>query len=209
MKRISRWLKVFALAVAGSAAGTTALAQWQTPDQFKGVINDHPVSPSTAGATVWELRGPWSLDMRANPGTANFSAGLTMEYSDVYVGSVAAAAADARHQHTHTIKMNDATITENPGDCPTGTTPYPTYTWQFEVTGMADVTGNGGSPFPGPVPLQICVGGGPDLKYSNITLVFTNLPDNTPSAATSHFGGQAIHGVVTNVGSRVGDEHDR
>jgi len=204
MKGISSWFKVMALAVAGSAAGTTAWAQWHRPDQLKGVINDHPVSPATAGSTVWELSGPWSLEVRGDSGSANFSAALTMEYSDVYLGTVAAAATDARHQHTHTIKMNDATVTENPVDCPTGTTPYPTYTWQFEVTGMADVTGNGGSPFAGPVPLQVCVGGGPDLKYSNITLVFTNLPDDTPSAATSHFGGQAIHGVVTKAG-RDGD----
>jgi hypothetical protein len=209
MKGNFSWWKVLALAVAGSAAGTAALAQWHTPDQFKGVVNDHPVSPSSSGSTVWELRGPWSLDVRRDSGTANFSAALTMEYSDVYMGSVAAAATDARHQHTHTIKMNGAAVIESPGDCPTGTTPYPTYTWEFEIRGMADVTGNGGSPFAGPVPLQVCVGGGPDLRYSNMTLVFTNLPDNTPSAATSHFGGQPIHGVVIEVQSRAGDEHDR
>jgi hypothetical protein len=56
---------------------------------------------------------------------------------------------------------------------------------------MADVAGNGGSPFTGPVPLQVCLGGGPDLEISNITLVFTNL-----SQATNHFGQQPIHGVV-------------
>jgi hypothetical protein len=189
MKGIFSWWKVLALAVAGSAAGTTALAQWHMPDQFRGVVNDHPVSPSSSGSTVWELRGPWSLDVRGDSRTANFSAALTMEYSDVYMGSVAAAATDARHQHTHIIKMNDATVIESPGDCPTDATPYPTYTWQFEVTGNADVTGNGGSPFAGPVPLQVCIGGGPDLKYSNITLVFGG-------SATAHFGPQAIHGVV-------------
>jgi hypothetical protein len=209
MKGISSWLKVLVLAVAGSVAGMTASAQWHTPDQFRGLVDDHPVSPSTGGSTIWELRGPWSLDMLGDSGTANFSAALTMEYSDIYMGSVAAAATDARHQHTHTIKMHDATVIENPDDCPTGTTPFPTYTWQFEVRGIADVTGNGGSPFSGSVPLQVCIGGGPDLKYSNITLVFTNLPDNTPSAATSHFGGQPIHGVVTKVQSRAAGEHDR
>jgi hypothetical protein len=41
------------------------------------------------------------------------------------------------------------------------------------------------------VPLQVCLGGGPDLEISNITLVFTNL-----SQATNHFGPQPIHGVV-------------
>ena len=60
---------------------------------------------------------------------------------------------------------------------------------------MTDVTGNGGSPFTGSVPLQVCLGGGPNLEISNITLVFTNLPAG-PSQATDHFGAQPIHGVV-------------
>lgn len=208
MKRIFSWWKVLVLALLGSAAGTAALGQWHSPNQFKGVINDHPASVSGSATTVWELNGPWSLQLRRWSGTANFSAALTMEYSDLTVGSLSAGATDARHQHTHTIKMTDATVTESPSDCPTGTTPYPTYMWQFEVTGMAEVTGNGGSPFPGPVPLQVCIGGGPNLDYSNITLVFTNL-DNAPSAATSHFGGQPIHGVVTKVGARDDDDRDR
>lgn len=188
-----KW-KNLILAVLGCAGGAAGLAQWSSPDHLNGVINDHPASGG--GSIVWELSGPWSLDLLGDSGTANFSAALTMGYSDVYLGSVGAAATNARHQHTHTIRMNRATVTQSPTDCPTGTTPYPTFTWRFEVTGMADVTGNGGSPFPGPVPLQVCIGGGPNLSYSNITLVFTNLADNTPSAATSHFGEEPIHGVV-------------
>lgn len=207
MKAIFSGWKLRAVAFLGCAAGTLALAQGPKTVHLKGVINDHPVSPSTSGATVWELRGPWSLDFRGESGRANFSAALTMEFSDIYVGSIAAASSDARHQHTHTITMNDATVMESPDDCPSGTTPYPTYTWQFEVTGMADVTGNGGSPFGGPVPLQACVGGGPDLQFSNITLVFTNLPDGSPSAATSHFGLPPIHGAVTKVQGRNEDHH--
>jgi hypothetical protein len=65
----------------------------------------------------------------------------------------------------------------------------------LEVNGMADVAANGGSPFTGPVPLQVCLGGGPDLEISNITLAFTNLTAG-PSQATNHFGPQPIHGVV-------------
>jgi hypothetical protein len=93
--------------------------------------------------------------------------------------------------------MKGATLVWNPPqtDCPTGITPFPTYTWVLEVNGMADVAGNGGSPFTGPVPLQVCLGGGPNLEISNITLVFTNLSTG-PSLATNHFGPQPIHGVV-------------
>jgi hypothetical protein len=60
----------------------------------------------------------------------------------------------------------------------------------FVVTGTATITGNGSpAPFANPSPLTICVPGGGDVKFSNVTLAF-GLP------ASSHFGTQAIHGVV-------------
>jgi hypothetical protein len=37
--------------------------------------------------------------------------------------------------------------------------------------------------------LQVCITGGSDVTYSNMTLVFTG-------PATTHFGSQAIHGAV-------------
>lgn len=178
------------------AAGIGASAQNRPRTHFSGVINDYPVSANpTAGP--WELRGPWSLDLQAH-GTANFSAALTMVFSDIAATASGGAATDARKQHTHHITMKGATVIQNPpqADCPTGITPFPTYTWVVEVNGMANVTGNGGAPFSGPVPLQVCLGGGPNLEISNITLVFTNLSNGDPSAATNHFGSPAIHGVV-------------
>lgn len=179
------------------AAAMGASAQNWPPAHFSGVINDYPVSANpTAGP--WNLQGPWSLDLQPWSGTANFSAALTMEFSDIAATASGGAATDARKQHTHHITMKGATVIKNPpqSDCPTGITPFPTYTWQIEVKGMANVTGNGGSPFPGPVPLQVCLGGGPNLAISNITLVFTNLSSGDPSPATNHFGAPAIHGVV-------------
>lgn len=176
------------------AAGIATAAQNLPRRHFSGVINDYPMSANpTAGP--WELRGPWSLNLHPLSSTADFSAALTMEFSDLGAGS--GIGADSRKQHVHHITMTGATLIQNPpqSDCPTGITPFPTYTWQIEVTGMADVTANGGSPFGGPVPLQVCLGGGPNLQISNITLVFTNLSSG-PSPATNHFGGQAIHGVV-------------
>jgi hypothetical protein len=179
------------------AAAMGASAQNWPRRHFSGVINDYPVSANpTAGP--WELRGPWSLDLQPWSGTANFSAALTMEFSDIAAAASGGAGADARKQHTHHIMMKGATLILNPpqSDCPTGITPFPTYTWEIEVKGMANVTGNGGSPFPGPVPLQVCLGGGPNLEISNITLQFTNLSTGEPSPATNHFGAPPIHGVV-------------
>jgi hypothetical protein len=203
MKGKGLWLAASVIAVFAIAAGYSVSAQdrddHDSPIHYRGVINDYPVSTSSTGATTgpWELRGPWSLELKPRSGSANFSAALTMELSDFGAGSVAVAT-DARRQHTHHITMKAATLIQSPpqSDCPTGITPYPTYTWLLEVTGMADVTGNGGSPFGVPVPLQVCLGGGPNLQVSNITLVFTNLSSGNPSLATYHFGPQAIHGVV-------------
>ena len=54
-----------------------------------------------------------------------------------------------------------------------------------------------GSPGPfeknGPTTLQVCVTGGTDVAYSNMTIVMTG-------PATGHFGTQPIHGVVRFVG---------
>ena len=183
---VGAWVLVLAL-------GASAAGQNWPGGHYSGVINDYPLSANpTAGP--WELRGPWSLSLQPF-GRADFSAALTMEFSDL--GSGTGYSTNARHQHTHHITMRGATLVWNPPqtDCPTGITPFPTYTWVLEANGMADVAGNGGSPFTGPVPLQVCLGGGPDLEVSNITLVFTNLSTG-PSLATNHFGPQPIHGVV-------------
>ena len=204
-----------AAAIAGYAGALpqdspAAAAQDRPAVHFSGVINDYPVSTTSSGATMgpWEVRGPWSLDLQGLSGTANFSAALTMEFSDLSVG--AGAATDARHQHTHNITMNDATVTQNPpqgtspGDCPPNASGTPSYTSRLEVTGMADVAGNGGSPFGAGVlvPLQVCIDGSTAVEFSNITLVFTNLSDGSPSPATLHFGSQPVHGVVSATNSR-------
>ncbi|MGH9688604.1 MAG: hypothetical protein ACRD5K_16090 [Candidatus Acidiferrales bacterium] len=207
MKGKSLWFGICFIAVCAMAVGWSVSAQVQFPADghsssvhYRGVINDYPVSKDSTGATTgpWELRGPWSLEVHPHSGTADFSAALTMEFSDLAAG--AGATTDARKQHTHQITMNGATAVQNPpqSDCPSGLTPFPTYTWQLEVTGVADVAGNGGFAFGQgiSVPLQVCIGGGPNVQASNVTLVFTNLANGEPSLATYHFGAQAIHGVV-------------
>ena len=43
--------------------------------------------------------------------------------------------------------------------------------------------------------MQICITGGTEANYSNVTLVYTG-------PATTHFGPQAIHGVITSVSTK-------
>jgi len=155
---------------------------------LKGVINDF--TPITAGTSPWELRGPWSLTLDRESGTAKFSARLTMELSD-FGQTVTSVNAVDRAQHTHRITLTTNTVIYNPTDCPPAPLPTPPYTARIEVTGTANIEANG-SPAPfGPSALQVCIAGGSNIEFSNITLVFTGT-----TGASGHFGSQAIHGLV-------------
>jgi hypothetical protein len=198
---------VSAVAVVILAVGICVQAQAPTPTHFRGLINDY--SPETISGKVvgpWEMHGKWSLDLKGRSGLADFSAEMTMELSDhameVAIANAIAAGTtppsfddpETRTPHTHHITMKDAKVSyPAPGVCPAYATPNTT-TQGIMVTGQAYITGNGG---PAPFSkndtvlstLQVCVNGGTDVPFSNVTLVFG-------SPATGHFGAQAIHGVV-------------
>jgi len=185
--KIARVLITTALLL--TATSLCLQAQEREPQlHLRGVINDF--TPITAGTSPWELRGPWSLTLDRESGTAKFSARLTMELSD-FGQTVTSVNAVARLQHTHRITMTTENVTYNPSDCPPAPLSIPPYTARFEVTGTANIEANG-SPAPfGPSALQVCVAGGSNMEFSNITLVFTGT-----GGATGHFGSQAIHGLV-------------
>ena len=188
------------------AVGSGVLAQGPVPLHFRGLINDY--TPQTiSGKTVgpWEMHGTWSLDVKGRSGLADFSAAMTMQLSDhamdvaIANGTVTNGVLttfddpETRIPHTHHITMKNATVSNVTGSCPVYLPPVTTNPG-FMVTGMATITGNGG---PAPFskgdtvlsPLQVCVNGGSDVPFSNVTLVFG-------SPASGHFGVQAIHGVV-------------
>src|SRR5580658_6036590 len=201
-----RWM-VSVVAVVIPAVSICARAQDPTPTHFSGLINDY--SPQTImGKTVgpWEMHGKWSLDLKGRSGLADFSAEMTMELSDhameVAIANAIAAGTvpptfddpETRNPHTHHITMKDAKVTyPATGACPAYAPPVTTNPG-FMVTGQAYITGNGG---PAPFSkndtvlstLQLCVNGGTDVPYSNVSLVFG-------APASGHFGTSAIHGVV-------------
>jgi hypothetical protein len=177
-------------------AVTCALAQEPTPAHFSGLINDY--SPSTVKGGPWEMHGQWVLDLHrewGNPSkVADFNADMTMSGYGTTAG-VADATKGGAGAHTHHIKLTNATVTWNMNGCPTFS---PAALTGFQVNGTVTLmTGNGSNaPFESSPPsstLQICITGGDEVQYSitnsNITLVFG-------APATSHFGTQAIHGVV-------------
>lgn len=160
---------------------------------FTGVINDY--SPASLSGGPWEMRGDWSLDV-ATSGTANFSAALTMMTSDYGVTSATQVDPNnplTRSPHTHHINITNATVSYDTSVCPANS---PATTGSgVVVTGTSTISGNG-SPAPfeskGASTIQVCLIGGSEIEYSNFTLVFTG-------PATTHFGTQALHGVVRKV----------
>jgi hypothetical protein len=195
MRSKALWWAVCVAAVLVLAAGIGALAQAPSPSYFSGLINDY--TPIAGGTTAWEVRGPWSLTLNEETGTANFSAALSMELS-VLGQSSANAQTAALAQHAHHISMKDATVTYNPTNCPPAATPTPPYVARIEINGTASVFANGSAaPFGQYSQLQVCIAGGasaPNVPFSNITLVFQN-------PAAKHFGPQPIHGIIRKAAS--------
>ena len=168
--------------------------------QYVGLINDYTPSAAVTKGGPYEMRGKWSLDVDERHGTARFSAAMNMETSDYGItqGTVNKDDPSTRGAHTHHISMTDGVVSSDwMTSCPKFS---PAITEGFVVTGTATITGNGSpAPFGNPSPLTICVLGGGDVKYSNVTLAF-GVP------ASSHFGTQAIHGVVVHCSGPWGRE---
>ena len=186
-----RIMTVLALAV-----GTGAVAQYwgsdRLPVSFSGQINAYTPTTTKAPTGPYEIRGPWSMQLKRDGTLADFSTELNMVLSDGWVLTNGTTPPNfdptTRNAHTHHITMKDGVVTDNwASSCPSFS---PAVVGGFVVSGTATITGNGGpAPFGNPSPLTICVLGGNDVTYSNVTLTF-GLP------ASGHFGKQAVHGVV-------------
>jgi hypothetical protein len=87
-------------------------------------------------------------------------------------------------------------VTYDTSVCPANSPP--TTGTGLVVTGTVTTSGNG-SPASfeskGASTIQICVIGGSEVSFSNMTLVYTG-------PATGHFGTQAIHGAVRSVSTK-------
>lgn len=188
----------FATGLCGALALLAGYAQAQQlrTAHFSGQVNDY--SPSTVSGGPYEIRGQWSLDVDGS-GKGSFSADLNMETSDY--GITGATQVDptkpgTRSPHTHHVAVNNASVSYDASVCPANS---PATTGAaVVVTGTATTTGNGGpAPFEsnGASQLQICITGGTQVTYSNVTLVYTG-------PATTHFGTQPIHGVVSLVSTK-------
>ena len=178
------------IAVVILALGTGAFAQTSKLEHLSGIINDY--TPATGVSGPWEMHGAWSLKLKGESGKADFSAVMTMEHPDYWIVLNPANVDNpgARSPHTHHITMTDALVSYDTSVCPANNPP--TSSSGLVLTGQVSITGNG-SPAPfeakGPSTLQVCIAGGTEVQFSNVTLILTG-------PATGHFGTQAIHGVV-------------
>jgi len=173
-----------------------ALGQERKPVHLSGLINDYsPLSANVKGSP-WEMHGQWSMDLRPDRDSADFSADMTMSgYGRTPEGAVDPTQ-PLVNPHTHHIRLTNIKISWDMVGCPTYATPTPTSGFQINGT-VSLLTGNGNNaPFETKPPsssLQVCVTGVDNAPYSvanaNITLVFAG-------GATTHFGPQPIHGVV-------------
>jgi len=170
-------------------------AQDLRPIRFSGTIHDY--SPSTVSGGPYEMRGEWTLDVAA--GTATFSADMAMETSDY--GITGATQVDpanpaTRSPHTHHISLTNAKVSYDISVCPANNPP--TTGTGLVINGTATTSGNG-SPASfeskGPSTLQVCLIGGSEVSFSNLTLLYTG-------PATGHFGTQPIHGAVRSVSTK-------
>ena len=161
-----------------------------SPVHYSGLLNDHTPSAAVVKNGPYEMHGRWSLDVDRRRGRATFSAAMDMETSDygIIQNTVDKDNPASRGAHTHHISMTDGVVsTDWQARCPQFS---PAPTEGFVVTGMAFVTGNGApAPFGNLSPLTVCVLGGENVQSSNVTFAFG-------APASSHFGTQAIHGVV-------------
>jgi hypothetical protein len=201
-------LALLAIAVLGLPRAHAGV-QSRLPASFTGLLNDYtPAAPSTPGGPgvaggPYEMHGKWSLHLR-DRGAATFSAEMTMETADF--ANTDPSDPTKLGPHTHHISVTDGVVHDEPTDpvnwqmqCPTFKPPVSD---GFVVTGTAYVTGNGGNPpFGNPSPVTICILGGTQnptvagtqafVEFSNFTLKF-----GMGSRASTHFGTQAINGVV-------------
>jgi hypothetical protein len=171
-------------------SATCAFAQLPGTVHLTGVLNDYsPADPNISGSP-YEMHGQWSMDIQKS-GVANFLADITMsDYGTT--NNVLDATKGGQNAHTHHIRLTNITVIWNMTGCPVY--PKPATTGGFQISGTVSlITGNGSAaPFettPPTTMLQVCVTGGTEVTFSNMTMAFTG-------PATNHFGTQAIHGVV-------------
>lgn len=161
-KVLSRLAALVTIVVALTSHG---LAQSGAPNKLGGIIDDF--SPVLDANGPWQLSGQWSLKLKGDSGSGDFSAALNMVRAE-YVNN--------RSAHTHHVTISNGQVTPLANG--------------FQISGNAIITVNGNPAGFSGSPVTVQVTGGSAVAFSNITLTFGG-------GAVMHLGDQPFHGVVT------------
>jgi hypothetical protein len=151
-----------ALALGGQALADPAETAVRT--KVSGSIDDY--TADLDGGGPWHVTGAWTVWLRGHAEKGTFSAALNMVRAEN----------PARAAHTHHVKLRDGDVTPLANG--------------FQVTGAAEMTGNGNLAGFSGSPVTVHVTGGNALPFSNVSVTFGG-------GAVAHFGDQPLHGVVT------------
>jgi hypothetical protein len=204
-------LPLLTLLVIGVGGLAPALAGHRPglPAHFRGLLNDY--TPSSANGVPikgapYEMHGAWKLDLDETRTMARFSTEMTMQTPD-FLNADPNFDPGTLGAHSHHITLTSGTVHDGPTDwqtmCPKLS---PAAAGGFAITGMANVTANGSNPpFGNPSPVTICILGAVNPNVSGAAYVqFSNFTLTFGAPASSHFGPQAIHGVVARCGPWLG-----
>jgi hypothetical protein len=164
--------RVTALLAVVVALGGQGLAQPAAPKELRGIIHDYLVT----GGERWHVSGEWSVQLKGDRTTGDFSAafiGVPRDNPPLFPTSAA-------HTHNVAIVGGQVAITEDANGNSILT-----------ISGPGRFTGNGNlqSAFTGSQ-VAVTIKGGNAVAYSNFEMIIG-------PPATSHYGTETFHGVVT------------
>jgi len=175
--------RVTSLVAVVVALGAQGLAQSAAPKDLRGIIHDYLLT----NGERWHVSGEWSVRLKDHGSKGDFVAafiGVPRDNPPVFPTSVA---------HTHHVSMvaGDVAITEDANGNSILT-----------ISGSGTFAGNGNlqSAFTGSQ-VVVTIKGGNEISYSNFGMVID-------PPATSHYGTETFHGLVTQQLPMEADRHD-
>ena len=164
--------RLAALAAVVVALSGQGLAQPAAPKALRGMIHDYLLT----NGERWHAAGEWSVQVKGDRTRADFSAifiGVPRDNPPLFPTSVA---------HTHSVSIIDGQV---------AVTKDANGNSVLTISGPGTFTGNGNlqAGFSGSQ-VEVTITGGNTIAYSNFAMVIG-------APATSHYGTETFHGVVT------------
>jgi hypothetical protein len=169
--------RVMALAAVIAVSSGQGLAQPEAPKELRGMIHDYLLT----NGERWHVGGEWSLQVKGNRSVGDFSAGFIGVPRD----NPPLVSGSAAHTHHVSIIDGDVAVTQDGSGNSILT-----------ISGPGTFTGNGNlQPAFSGSHVEVTIKGGNAITYSNFEMIIS-------PPATSHYGTETFHGVVTRQNAR-------